>query len=213
MKKLSILIVALIVLALVASACAPAAPTAVQPAATDAPSTGPAATEPPAPAAMGDLLIGNVQDLSGPNKAFGLAMTNAANMMLEEINAAGGVNGRMIKLISYDTKGDVNESINAYRRLVEQDKVVSILGPPIANIGIALAPVTEEMKVPMVGLHMDDRSTIQDSGVPWTYMFLAQNSSTTQAHTIAAFAMKELGLKEFAVIYNSQNAYSVSPVT
>jgi branched-chain amino acid transport system substrate-binding protein len=222
MKK--ILIVALFVMVLVLAACQPTpAPTAAAPVNTAVVNTAvvntpvnvvPTNTVPantPVPAASTeDILIGNVQDLSGPNKAFGLGMTNAATTMVEKVNAAGGVNGRKIKLISYDTKGDVNESINAYRRLVEQDKVVSVLGPPIANIGIALAPVTEEMKVPMVGLFMDDRSTIQTNGSPWNYMFLAQNSSTIQAQIIAAFGMKELGLKEFAIIYNSQNAYSVS---
>jgi branched-chain amino acid transport system substrate-binding protein len=186
MKK--ILIVALFVMVLVLAACQPTpAPTAAAPVNTAVVNTAvvntpvnvvPTNTVPantPVPAASTeDILIGNVQDLSGPNKAFGLGMTNAATTMVEKVNAAGGVNGRKIKLISYDTKGDVNESINAYRRLVEQDKVVSVLGPPIANIGIALAPVTEEMKVPMVGLFMDDRSTIQTNGSPWNYMFLAR---------------------------------------
>lgn len=157
-----------------------------------------------------EILIGNIQDLSGPNKAFGLGMTNAAQAYIEKVNAAGGINGKKLKLISYDTKSEVNEAINAYRRLVDQDKVLVIMGPPIANMGIALAPITEEKKVPIIGLYVDERATTKPDGKPYKYMFLAQNSSGTQARTIAAYAMKELKVKTFAMLYNQQNAYSVS---
>ncbi|MHB8946728.1 MAG: ABC transporter substrate-binding protein, partial [Bacillota bacterium] len=106
-----------------------------------------------------ELLIGNIQDLSGPNKAFGVAMTNAAQMYIAKLNTAGGIGGKQLKMISYDTKSDVNEAINAYNRLVDQDKVLAVLGPPIANMGIALAPISVTKKVPIVGLFMDEKAT------------------------------------------------------
>ena len=54
----------------------------------------------PGPAgAANEILIGNIQDLSGPNKAFGLAMTNGAEMFKEKVNAAGGIDGRQLKII------------------------------------------------------------------------------------------------------------------
>ena len=59
---------------------------------------------------------------------------------IEKINAQGGVNGKKLKLVTLDTKGDPKEAINAYNRLVDQEKVVAVLGPPISNIGLALAP-------------------------------------------------------------------------
>lgn len=221
MKKLSLLLIAVMVFALALAACAPAAPATQAPAAVE-PTKAPAAVEPTkAPAAVeptkapvveapkGDILIGNLQDESGGMKALSSALTFAATLKVEEINAAGGINGRMLKLITYDTRSDVNEAINAYTRMVQQDKVSIVLGPPIANIGIAVAPVAEELKVPVVGLFMDDKCTIQESGAPWTYMFLAQNSATTQGTIMATYAVKELGVKKVAVLYNSQNAYSV----
>lgn len=194
MKKIQILIVVLIAVSLLLSACTPAA----------AP-----ATQAPAAAPKGEILIGNLQDESGGMKALSIALTYAATMKIEEVNANGGINGRQLKLITYDTRSDVNEAINAYRRMVEQDKVVAVFGPPIANIGIGVAPVAQELKVPIVGLFMDDKCTIQESGEPWTYMFLAQNSSTQQGRTIAAYAVNELKAKKIAILYNSQNAYSV----
>jgi branched-chain amino acid transport system substrate-binding protein len=157
-----------------------------------------------------EILIGNVQDLSGPNKAFGLATVNGAQMYFDKVNAAGGINGRKLKIVSYDTKSEVNEAISAYRRLGDLDKVSLVIGPPIANMGIALAPIAEQKKIPIIGLYMDERATTKQDGTPWTYMFLAQNSSGAQARTIAQYAVKELKLKKFAMLYNQQNAYSVS---
>ncbi|MHB0885771.1 MAG: ABC transporter substrate-binding protein [Bacillota bacterium] len=158
-----------------------------------------------------ELLIGNIQDLSGPNKAFGVAMTNAAQMYIAKLNTAGGIGGKQLKMISYDTKSDVNEAINAYNRLVDQDKVLAVLGPPIANMGIALAPISVTKKVPIVGLFMDEKATTDaKTNKPYDYMFLAQNSAGTQARIMASYAINELKLKTFAVLYNQQNAYSVS---
>jgi branched-chain amino acid transport system substrate-binding protein len=160
--------------------------------------------------AADEILIGNIQDLNGPNKAFGLAMTNAAEIYKDRVNAAGGINGMKLKIISYDTKSEVNEAISAYRRLCDLDKVSVVLGPPIANMGIALAPIAEGKKVPIIGLFMDERGTTQPNGKPWTYMFLAQNACGAQARVIASYAIKELKLKKYALLYNQQNAYSVS---
>lgn len=157
-----------------------------------------------------EIMVGNIQDLSGPNKAFGLATVNGAQMYFDKVNAEGGINGAKLKIVSYDTKSEVNEAIIAYRRLCDLDKVSLIIGPPIANMGIALAPIAEGKKIPIIGLYMDERATTKQDGTPWTYMFLAQNSSGAQARTIAAYAIKDLKLKKYALLYNQQNAYSVS---
>jgi len=162
--------------------------------------------------AADEILIGDIQDLSGPNKAFGLGTTNGAGMYKEKINAAGGIDSKKIRIISYDTKSEVNEAINAYRRLCDFDRVAAVLGPPIANIGIALAPISETKKIPMIGLYMDERATIRPNGKPWTYMFMAQNSTRVQGRTIAAYALKDLKLKRFGLLYNQQNSYSVTQV-
>lgn len=183
MKKLSIVLAVLLVATMLLSACAPKE--------------------------KGDILIGNLQDESGPMAALSGAVTKGAQLMVDEINAAGGINGRMLKLVTYDTRGDVNEAINALKRMIEQDKVSVVLGPPVSNIGIAIAPISQELKVPIVGLFMEDRCTIQENGAVWDYMFLAQNSAARQAQSLAAYALNELGLKKFAILYNSANSYSV----
>ena len=83
----------------------------------------------PASTDTSDIVIGVIQDLSGPGSVFGNSCLNGSTLAVEQINAAGGLNGRQIKLVSYDIKGDTAEAINAYTRLAEVDGAVAIAGP------------------------------------------------------------------------------------
>ena len=151
----------------------------------------------------------DLQDETGGMAVLSTPLTYAATMKIEEINAAGGINGRLLKLVTYDTRSDVTEAINAYTRMVEQDDVPVVLGPPISNIGIAVAPVAEELQVPIVGLFMVESAFKQESGEPWTYMFLGQNSDVTQGSIMGQYSYDQLGVRRTALLYNSQNSYSV----
>ena len=156
------------------------------------------------------ILIGNIQDLTGPTAVWGKGMKWGAEKAAEDINAAGGINGREVKIITYDNKNDVNEAMTSYNRLVEQDKVVAVIGPPNSNVGIALAPVTEDAKVPFWGYFMDERATTDSAGKPYNYMFLGQLSSNQQAEIMASYALNDLGIKKVAVLYDQSLAYSVT---
>lgn len=160
--------------------------------------------------AGGEILIGNLQDLSGPTSVWGKAISNGIEMSIAKVNEAGGINGKKLKLISYDTKNDVQEAINAYNRLASSDKVAAVVGPPISNIGIALAPIAEQKKIPIIGSFLDERATTNNDGNPYTYMFLMQPSAGQQAQIMAGYAMEKMNYKNFAVFYNQANAYSVS---
>lgn len=163
-------------------------------------------------AQSGDIVIGNIQDLSGATSVFGKAVANGAEVAVQKLNDAGGINGRKIKLVTYDTKGDVKEAINAYNRLTGQDKAVAVVGPPISNIGIALAPIANEKKVSIVGSFIDPRVTVKEDGTPQPYMFLMQPSSVQYAEILASYSLDKLGAKKLAVLYDQSNAFSVSLV-
>lgn len=153
--------------------------------------------------------VGCLQDISGPTSSLGNMVTAGAQWAVDEINAAGGVDGKMINLIVYDTKADVTEAINAYTRAVSSDNVCAIIGPPIANIGLAIAPESENSNVPILGFAIDAKCQIKEDGTTYKNMFDFQPNSTQQATIMAKYALKN-GFKKFGVIYNEGNAYSVS---
>ena len=159
----------------------------------------------------GDITIGSLLDLSSNMAPAGKGTQWGINYAVDEINNAGGINGRKLKVIHYDIKSDVNESITAYNRLADQDKAVAIVGPALSNIGIALAPITEDKKVPIVSQFMDERATTNEkTQKPWNYIYLAEPSCNQQAQAIAAYAVDKLKIKTVGILYDSSNAYSTT---
>lgn len=210
MKKASSIALALLLVVALLAGCSGATSSA-PPAAASTPASGASAdSSAAAPAETGDIIIGNIQDISGGSSVWGKSYQWGAEKAAEEINAAGGVDGRMVKVITYDTKGnDVNEGINAYNRLADQDKAVAVMGLA-SNIGIVLAPLSDEKQVPMVSDFMDERATTQEDGTPWQFMFLTEPSCNQQAVLMAEYGMNKLGLKKAAVLYDNSNAYATS---
>lgn len=216
MKRILAITLSLFMALTVLAGCNTAAPAPVNPA-PEAPKSEPAQPEAPAqkpeePAAPAtvEVVIGNIQDISSATAVWGKSAAWGAQYAVDEFNKNGGANGITLKLITYDTKGDVNEAINAYNRLVQQDKAVAVVGPPTSNIGIALAPIAEETLVPIVGDFMDERATTKEDGTPWKSMFLTEPSCNQQAVIVADYAINKLGLKKFGILYDQANAYSVT---
>ncbi len=76
-----------------------------------------------------EIVIGTHQDLSGPIKVWGVPVSNGMKMAVEEINAAGGINGRKIKMILEDNGYDPKKAVLASQKMVERDKIFAMIGP------------------------------------------------------------------------------------
>ncbi|AEC02782.1 ABC transporter substrate-binding protein [Parasphaerochaeta coccoides] len=161
-------------------------------------------------AAASEIVIGSVQDITGPTSSLGKMVDSGARLAIDEVNAKGGVNGKTIRIITYDTKGDVNEAINAFTRAVTTDKVSALIGPPVANIALALAPISERYSVPFLNLAIDPKVQIKADGTPYKNMFGMQPSADQQGSIMAQYAIEKRGFGKFGIIYNESNAYAVS---
>ena len=76
-----------------------------------------------------EIVIGTHQDLSGPIKVWGVPVSNGMKMAVGEINAAGGINGRKIKMILEDNGYDPKKAVLASQKMVERDKIFAMIGP------------------------------------------------------------------------------------
>ena len=206
-KLLSLLAVALM-LVFVLAACAPKA----EDSPVETPGEAESTPEPSDEAAGGggEIIIGSIQDLSGSMAVAGKMTTWGVERAVADINAAGGINGKTLKVVTYDCKLDPNEGVNAYNRLADEG-AVAIVGPALSNIGIPIAAVSEEKKVAFVGQFMDERATINEqTGEVWNYMFLAEPSCLQQAQIMANYSVTELGIESVGILYDSSNAYAAS---
>lgn len=158
----------------------------------------------------GDTIkIGILQDITGPTATLGKMVEAGVLYAVEEINEAGGVDGKKIETVTRDTKGDVTEATNAFDLLCTQDKVSAIVGPPVANIGLAIAPKSEDYDVPVLNFAIDTATLQKQDGTNYKNMFLFQPSDKQQGTIMAKYAVEELDAKKIGVIYRKDNAYSV----
>ena len=88
--------------------------------------------------------IGVMESVTGPGETYGNVAVQAKQMAVDEINAAGGVDGRMIELIVEDEKCNAQDSITAYRKLTDVDGVKIILGTSCSGAMLGAAPLAEE---------------------------------------------------------------------
>jgi branched-chain amino acid transport system substrate-binding protein len=96
------------------------------------------------------IKVGAVIPLTGWGAAEGSYVLNGAKLAVEKINAAGGINGKMLELIAEDGKNDPTESLNAAQKLVTRDKVSVMFGAWLSTATLAMIPVIERNGVPLV---------------------------------------------------------------
>jgi branched-chain amino acid transport system substrate-binding protein len=105
------------------------------------------------PATAADpIKIGSVLSITGPASFLGDPEDKTLKLYVDKINAAGGVAGRKIELIVYDDGGDANKARTFATRLLEDDKVVAMVGGSTTGTTMAMIPVFEEAKVPFISL-------------------------------------------------------------
>ena len=88
--------------------------------------------------------IGVMESLTGPGETYGTVANQAKQMAVAEINAAGGINGKMIELVVEDSKCNAQDSITAYNKLTDVDGVKIILGTSCSGAMLGAAPLAEE---------------------------------------------------------------------
>jgi len=124
--------------------------------------------------AAAPIKIGGLFAVTGPAAFLGEPERNTANMVVDEINRAGGVKGHKLELVVYDTAGDATKAVQLATKLIKDDKVVAIIGPSTTGETMAVIPVAEKLQVPLISCSAG--SKITDPVKKWIFK-TAQNDS------------------------------------
>ncbi|NLZ93287.1 MAG: ABC transporter substrate-binding protein [Firmicutes bacterium] len=152
------------------------------------------------------IKIGAVMPTTGAVATFGQSSLDAVKLAFDQINEAGGVlGGKKLEVINEDNQSKGEETGAAFRKLIEQEKVVAILGSTTSGDSLIGAPIAQEAKIPM----LTPTSTAPAVTEFGDYVFRACFLDNYQAEAMAIFAIEELGAKTAAVIVQSDNDYSV----
>jgi len=118
--------------------------------------------------------IGALFSVTGPASFLGEPERNTAVMMVDEINKAGGIKGRKLELVVYDTQGDATKAVQAVNKLIKDDKVAAIIGPSTTGDSMAVIPVVEKAEIPLISCAAGIKIT--DPVKKWVFK-TAQNDS------------------------------------
>lgn len=149
------------------------------------------------------IKVGVVQPLTGGIGTYGQENYNAMKMALEKINQKG-VKGKKIELIVEDDKSDQIEATNAMRKLINVDKVITIIGEVTSSNSLAMAPIAQEAKIPMVS------SAATNEKVTQVGNFISRTCFTDdfQGVVMARFAFNNLKKKNAIIIIDNSSDYS-----
>ena len=151
------------------------------------------------------IKIGGIGPLSGPNSTYGISVKEGADLLAEEINAAGGINGKKVEFIFEDDQSDNTVAASAFNKLVDKDGVCAILGGVTSGTTLAIAPNTTNKKIPMI-TPTGTEPTITNVG--GDFMFRGCFVDSFQGEILAKYTKEKLGKTTAAVLYNSSSDYS-----
>ncbi|NLE25800.1 MAG: ABC transporter substrate-binding protein, partial [Clostridiaceae bacterium] len=154
-----------------------------------------------------EIGIGLNYELTGELASYGQASVNGIELAIEEINAAGGIDGKLIKPFKYDNKSDKSQATTLAKKLMAEHKVSIVLGPATSGAFKATIPEALKNKVVVVsGSATAEGVTADENGVK-EYAFRICFSDLYQGTAMANYALKNMSATKAAIIMDNSSDY------
>ncbi len=153
-------------------------------------------------------VIGASFELTGNVANYGKSTLSGLKLAVDQVNKAGGVNGKQLVVVESDNKSEPAESGNAVTKLITQDKVVAVVGPATSGCVFAATPVVTSNKVPLIAPCATAPAITVDNGQVKEFIFRACFIDPFQGRVMAEFADKTLGVKNVAILHDASSDYS-----
>jgi branched-chain amino acid transport system substrate-binding protein len=150
------------------------------------------------------IRVGEYASLTGREATFGISSHEGTLMAIEEINAAGGVLGRRLELLTEDTQCKAGEPATVVNKLITREGVVAVLGEVASSRSLEAAPICQQNRIPMIS----PSSTNPDVTRTGDYIFRVCFIDPFQGTVMANFASKTLKLKRVAIFTDVKSDYS-----
>ncbi len=155
--------------------------------------------------AQGEIVVGEIESLTGGKAGFGNELHNATVLAVEEVNAAGGLLGKKIKLVTEDTQSKPGEPAAGVQKLIASNKVVAVLGEYASSLSLEAAPICQQNKIPMIS----PGSTNPKVTEVGDYIFRVCFIDPFQGTVLSKFALNTLKAKKAAVFTDIKADYSI----
>ncbi len=155
--------------------------------------------------ASNEIVIGEFGSLTGTTATFGISTRNGIDMAIEEVNKAGGLLGKQVRVIVEDDQGKPEEAQTVVTKLITSDQVIAILGEVASSRTLAAAPVAQQSMIPMIS-PSSTNPRVTEVG---DYIFRICFIDPFQGLVMAKFATNTLKVKNVAILRDIKNDYSV----
>jgi branched-chain amino acid transport system substrate-binding protein len=152
-----------------------------------------------------EILVGEFGSLTGSDATFGVSTHEGIQLALDEANAAGGVNGKTVRVLSLDDQGKPDVAAVVVTKLITQDKVKVVLGEVASSRSLAAAPICQSRGIPMISPSSTNPKVTQVGD----YVFRVCFIDPFQGRVMADFAMGQLKAKTAAVFRDQKSDYSM----
>ncbi|NUP07835.1 MAG: ABC transporter substrate-binding protein, partial [Polyangiaceae bacterium] len=151
-----------------------------------------------------EWVVGSYLSLTGGEAKFGADTKDGIELAVEEINAAGGVKGKKIKVLFEDNKGQVSEVTNKVQQLIDRDKVVALLGEVASSRSEPAAVIASKKGIPMISPSSTNKVVTEGKDFAFRVCFVDE----FQGKMGAEFCVKTLGKKKIGIAFAEDDLYS-----
>jgi branched-chain amino acid transport system substrate-binding protein len=150
------------------------------------------------------IVVGEYGSMTGGQATFGVSTDDGVKLAVKERNAAGGVLGRQIQLVTLDDQGKQGEAVTAVTKLIAEDHAVAIIGEVASSLSLAGGKVAQKAGVPMISPSSTNEKVTQIGDMVSRVCFI----DSFQGYVGASFAREKLGFTRAAILYDHSQAYS-----
>ena len=154
--------------------------------------------------AQDEIVVGEFASLTGGSASFGQSSHKGTQLAIEEINAAGGVLGKKLKLITEDDQSLAGQPATIARKLISQDKIVALLGEVASSKSLEASPICQQNKVPMISPASTNPKVTEVGDFIFRICFI----DPFQGTVMSKFALGK-GFKKVAVLTDVKQDYAV----
>jgi branched-chain amino acid transport system substrate-binding protein len=156
------------------------------------------------PGAAATIKVGEYASLTGAEATFGVSSHEGTRLAVDEVNAAGGVLGKQIELITEDNRSMAGESATIVKKFISRDKVVAVLGEVASGRSLEAGPICQAAGIPMIS---PSSTNPKVTGVG-DCVFRVCFTDPFQGKLLANFAKDTLKAKKVAILFDISQAYS-----
>lgn len=147
------------------------------------------------------IYIASANPMTGDSAQFGDMKVKAIQLAIDEVNAAGGINGKQVELIVGDDTGNPKEAPNVAQKFAADDRILAVIGHWNSSCTLAARGIYEAAQIPVITDSVN--KAITDGTTP--HLFRISLTDTTQAQNLAQYAYNQLGKRKAAILFTAND--------